>query len=465
MGGESLSEGVFLRRVEELLDGRVSSDPEVLRVYRRDYWPLSLLREVRGEELPSPLAVAWPEDAGEVVELVRLCNEFRVPFVPYAGGSGVTGGTVCDNCLVIDVKRMNKVISLSQEDSYVIAESGILLRKLEEFLNERGLTLRHIPQSYPEAALGGLIATLSVGQYSTKYGGIEDLLMDMEVVAPDGGLIPMRRNLVPRASTGPNLKLLLLGSEGQLGIITKAALRVFPIPPHEYRNSYVFKGFNEALEAMREIMLRGLTPAVARAYDGDESAVRFNDGRDLLLMIFEEHSHSLLKAKVDEVERVISKRGGESVGEDYVGRWLESRFDVISELKKLVVPAGLWFDTVETAATWSKLKGLYAGLKRRLRDLKGVHAVLAHASHFYTTGACIYFTLVYDADESVYWNVWREAIGVILGSGGTISHHHGIGLLRKEWLEEEVGPSLSYLRRVKSALDPRGLSNPGKYLG
>ncbi|MDW8035145.1 MAG: FAD-dependent oxidoreductase, partial [Candidatus Korarchaeum sp.] len=199
MGGESIPKGSFLRRVEGILGSRVSWDPDVLRVYKRDYWPLALLREVRGEELPSPLVVAWPENTEEVVELVKLCNEFNIPFVPYAGGSGVIGGTICDKCLVIDVKRMNKVISLSQEDSYVVVESGVLLRKLEELLNGKGLTLRHFPQSYPEAAVGGMIATLSVGQYSTKYGGVEDLLMDIELVAPDGGLIPMRRNIVPRA--------------------------------------------------------------------------------------------------------------------------------------------------------------------------------------------------------------------------------------------------------------------------
>ncbi|MEM3446508.1 MAG: FAD-binding oxidoreductase [Candidatus Korarchaeum sp.] len=465
MGGEPLPEGSFLRRVEGIVGDRISSDPDVLRIYRRDYWPLALLREVRGEELPSPMAVVWPEDADEVAELIKLCNEFNVPFVPYAGGSGVTGGTICDGCLVIDVKRMNKVLLLSQEDSYVIVESGILLRKLEEFLNEKGLTLRHFPQSYPEAAVGGLIATLSIGQYSTKYGGIEDLVMDIEVVAPDGGLIPMRRNIVPRASTGPNLKLLLLGSEGQLGIITKAALKVFPIPPHEFKRSYAFKSFKDSLRAMREIMLSNLTPAVARAYDEEESTVRFNDGRNLLLLIFEEHSQHMLRAKVDEAEGVISRYGGESLGEERVERWLGKRFDVISELRKLVVPAGLWFDTIETAATWSRLEALYSSFKRRLKSMKGVHAVLAHASHFYTTGACIYFTLIYDAEESLYWSIWREAMRVILENGGTISHHHGIGLLRKEWLEDELGPSLHYSRRVKSALDPRGLSNPGKSLG
>jgi len=214
VGGKPHPLGEFLKRVEEAVEGRVASDADTLRIYSRDYWPLALLKESKGEELPRPLAVAWPERVEEVIRLVRLCNEYRVPFVPYAGGSGVIGGTMCEGCLVIDVKRMNKVLHFSEEDALVVAESGVLVRRLEEFLNERGFTLRHIPQSYPEAALGGLIATMSTGQFSTKYGGIEELLMDLEAVAPDGGLIPMRRSIVPRAATGPDFKRLLVGARG-----------------------------------------------------------------------------------------------------------------------------------------------------------------------------------------------------------------------------------------------------------
>jgi alkyldihydroxyacetonephosphate synthase len=461
---ESFHEGEFLRELEAAVGGRCSSSPDTLRIYSRDYWPLALLKEVKGEELPLPIAVAWPESLEEVVKLVKLCNEYRVPFVPYAGGSGVIGATICERCLVIDVKRMNKVIHLSEEDSYVLVESGIMLRKLEEFLNGRGFTLRHFPQSYPEAAIGGLIATKSVGQYSTKYGGIEDLLIDLEAVAPDGGVIPLRRNIVPRASTGPEIKSLLLGSEGQLGIITKAALKVFKIPPFDYKNSFAFKSFEDALMAVKEIVQSGLTPAVARVYDEDDSSVRFGDGRDLLILILEEYSKPLLEAKVSEIGRIISRYGGREAGEDYVEKWLEKRFDVISELKKLVVPMGLWFETIETAATWSNLIKIHSKFKE-IKKVRGVYAVLAHASHFYEVGACLYFTLTYEADEKVYWDIWREAMRVVLENGGTISHHHGIGLLRREWIFSEIGPSLDYLRRIKSALDPRKLSNPGKFLG
>jgi len=465
MGGEHLSKEKFVEAVEREFPGRVSRDETTLKLYSRDYWPLALLRETRGEALPRPLLVVWPESAEEVSKLVKLCNEYRVPFVPYAGGSGVIGGTMCEGCVVIDVKRMNRILRFSEEDALVVVESGVMLKKLEEYLNSKGFTLRHIPQSFPEAAVGGLIATMSTGQFSTKYGGIEELVMDLEVVAPDGGIIPLRRSIVPRAATGPELKRLFIGSEGQLGIITKAVLKVFPLPEHQWKNAYAFPDFESGLRAVREMMLTGAVPAVARLYDKDDSATRFHDARDTLILIFEENSEEILNAKVSEARRIIAKHGGKEVGAAPVDKWLETRFDVISELKKLVVPLNLWFDTIETAATWSALPKVYRAFKERVKSVKGVYAVLAHASHFYTTGACIYFTLTYEADEQTYWRMWEEAMRTLLETGATISHHHGVGLLRAKWVAEELGAGLQYLKKVKRCLDPQGLANPGKWMG
>ncbi|MGB9708634.1 FAD-binding oxidoreductase [Infirmifilum uzonense] len=465
MGEEHFPKERLIEKLESEFPGRFARDKTTLRLYSRDYWPLALLKETRGEELPLPLGVVWPESVEEVSRIIKLCNDYRIPFVPYAGGSGVIGGTICKDCVVIDVKRMNKVISFSEEDAIVVVESGILLKKLEDFLNSRGFTLRHIPQSFPEAAIGGLIATMSTGQFSTKYGGIEELVLDLEVVTPDGSIIPLRKNTVPRAATGPNLKYLLIGSEGQLGVITKAVLRVFRLPKNQWKNSYAFPDFESGLKAMRELMLSGLTPAVARLYDRDDASLRFHHDRDILLLIFEEDNERLLSVKTEESEKIIKNYGGVAIGPEPVEKWLATRFDVISELKKLVVPLNLWFDTIETAATWSALPRVYRVFKERVKKVKGVYAVLAHASHFYTTGACIYFTLTYEANEETYWRMWEEAMKTLLETGATISHHHGIGLLRKKWVRDELGDTLEYLKRIKRCLDPNNVSNPGKWLG
>lgn len=464
MGEEHSVKRDFLRRVEEIVDGRFTDDPEMLKLYSRDFWPLAVLKESRGEALPMPLAVAWPKTVEEVILLVRLSNEFNIPFAPYGGGSGVTGAASCKDCLVIDVKALNKILDFSEVDMYVVVESGIMIKKLEEFLDSKGYTIRHVPQSFPEAVIGGLIATLSIGQYSTKYGGIEDLILDLEVVTPDGGLIPIRNRIVPRSSTGPNVKRLMLGSEGQLGVITKAALKIFPTPQHIFENAYVFNSLEDAFNAARDMILLGLNPAVVRIYDRDEASIRFDEDRDLMILIIEEWSKRLLDAKISEVGNIIKKYNGVDVGEEYVDDWLKKRFDVISDLTKLLVPLGLWFDTVETSTTWSNLLKTYREFKSKVKAVKGAHSVLAHASHFYTTGACIYFTMIFEASEEVYWRMWSRAMEILINNNATISHHHGIGILKKKWLEEELGESLKYVRKIKEALDPKKLSNPGKFM-
>ncbi|MCL7388785.1 MAG: FAD-binding oxidoreductase [Thaumarchaeota archaeon] len=464
MSERSILKEDFLKRVKIIVGSRFTDDPRILKVYSRDFWPLLTIKESRGDELAMPLAVAWPKTVEEVTSLIKLCNEFKIPFTPYGGGSGVTGAAPCRDCLVIDVKAMNKIIELNKEDMYVTVESGIMIKKLEEYLNSKGYTIRHIPQSFPEAVVGGLIATLSTGEYSTKYGGIEDLLLDIEVVTADGGFIPLREKIVPRTSTGPNIKKLMLGSEGQLGVITKATLKIFQIPEYTSKNTFVFNSFEEALAAAREVMLLGLQPAVLRIYDKDEAALRFNEDRDLAIFIIEEWSKTLLDAKESELRMVMRKRGALEIGEEYVDSWLKKRFDVISDVVKLVVPLGLWFDTIETAATWSILPKVYREFKREVKMIKGVNSVLAHASHFYSTGGCIYFTIVFEANEEVYWRVWEKAMDTLIKNGATISHHHGIGLLRKKWIERELGESLKYLKKIKRLFDPNNISNPGKFM-
>jgi alkyldihydroxyacetonephosphate synthase len=160
----------------------------------------------------------------------------------------------------------------------------------------------------------------------------------------------------------------------------------------------------------------------------------------------------------------MKKRGALEIGEEYVDSWLKKRFDVISDVVKLVVPLGLWFDTIETAATWSILPKVYREFKREVKMIKGVNSVLAHASHFYSTGGCIYFTIVFEANEEVYWRVWEKAMDTLIKNGATISHHHGIGLLRKKWIERELGESLKYLKKIKRLFDPNNISNPGKFM-
>jgi alkyldihydroxyacetonephosphate synthase len=414
-----------------------------------------------GESLPKPVLVLWPETVDEIIESVKLANKYKFRLVPYGGGSGVNGAALCDGSVVIDLRRMNNIISLSEEDLIVVVESGIYLKEIEEFLNRRGYTTRHIPQSYPEAVIGGLISTSSIGQYSTKYGGIEDMVLNLEVVTPSGKVTWLRKNTVPRSAAGPDLKSLFIGGEGVFGIITKATLKIRPLPKYIWKNAYTFKDFIEANRIAKDLIQRGVMPAVLRIYDKESSNLRFGLDENIMLLIVEENDKDMFRAKVEAISKTLHSHKGREVGDKYVDKWLKKRFDTISEVTSYLIPMGLWFDTIETATLWSNFPIMYNRFKEGIGHLKGVIAILAHTSHFYLNGVCIYFTIVFERSEELYWNIWRKAISIILNHGGSISHHHGVGKLRSRWLPEELEGGYQILRIIKNALDPEGVVGRG----
>ena len=422
------------------------------------------MREILGREFSYPKAVVWPETVEEVVHIIRLANKYGFKIVPYGGGSGVTGAALGEGSVVVDLRRMNRILSLNEDDLTVTVEAGIYLKELEEYLNKKGYTLRHIPQSYPEAVIGGLISTFSIGQYSTKYGGIEDMVLNLEVVTPYGEATWLRKNTVPRSAAGPDLKMFFIGGEGQFGIITKAVLKIRPLPTYIWRNSFIFKDFIEANYAVREMIKDGVAPAVLRIYDKEDSNIRFNVDGNVLLVIVEEYVEDIFKAVIENVSRILSLKGGVDSGEGYVDKWLENRFDIISEISKFLLPMNYWFDTLETVVTWGGLDILYTSLKRELSNIEGVLPVLAHSSHFYLNGVCTYFTIVFERREEIYWRIWDKAMDVVLKNGGSISHHHGVGRLRSKWLPNEILGGYRLLKKIKSSIDPNRVMGGGGWL-
>ncbi len=451
----------FINSLKKLFGERASTDDEVLKIYWRDYWPLAVMREALGQEIILPIAVVWPEDTEEVIEVVKLANKHGFKIVPYGGGSGVTGAAIGSGAVVMDLRRMNNILSIDEDDLTVTVEAGLYLKDLEEKLNEMGYTIRHIPQSYPEAVIGGLISTFSIGQYSTKYGGIEDMVLNLEVVTPYGEVTWLRRNIVPRSAAGPDLKKLFIGAEGQLGIVTKAVLKIRPLPNHTWMNTYIFRDFIEANYAVRELIKNGIVPAVIRIYDKEDSNVRFNVDGNIMLIIIEEYIEEIHDVMVDAASKILSTQGGSEAGETYVRKWLDNRFDIISEITKFLLPMNLWFDTIETITTWSKLDRLYRTFKSEVSSVEGTLPVLAHSSHFYLNGACIYFTMIFERKEDVYWRLWNKAMKVLLENGGSISHHHGIGRLRSKWIEEELLGGYDIIKRIKSVMDPNNIMGSG----
>lgn len=469
MGGRPLPAGLLDGLRQAVGPGQVLTAPADLAAYARDSWTLTALRLRHGLPVSLPDAVALPGDTSEVSAVLRLLDEAGVPVIPFGGGSGVLGGTVpVTGGVVVDTKRLDRVLEVNGEALTVTAQAGILGVDLERTLARAGYTLGHFPQSIDCSTLGGWIATRSSGQFSTKYGNIEDLLLAVEAVLP-GGLI-MRTKRSARSSTGPDVKNLFAGSEGTLGIVTEACLRVCPAPEKRETAAYELDSFGDGLEAVRRLMRTGLRPAVIRLYDPLESLRNFGErvtqGKCALVFVFEGLAR-LVDLEVEVAAEVLADFPHRDLGPEPGRHWLAHRNDV-SGLPKFM-SQGLVVDTLEVAATWDRLPALYRAVTERMSAATGVVSVSVHSSHAYTQGANLYVTfLAFGPDavaaESVYRNAWAAAMRACLEAGGTISHHHGVGLQRVPWMPAEHGPALEVLRRLKAALDPKGLLNPGKLL-
>ena len=343
-------------------------------------------------------------------------------------------------------------------------ESGIYVKELEEYLNHKGYTLRHFPQSYPEAVIGGLISTFSTGQYSTKYGGIEDMVLNLEIVTPHGDITWLRKNTVPRSAAGPDLKRLFIGAEGQFGIVTKAVLKIRPLPNYIWRNTFLCDDFLKANYAIKKLLVNNIVPALVRIYDRQDSLLRFSEDSNITLIVIEEYDKDIFNLLTEKVKSYLSNEDCVDAGSKYVSEWFKKRFDTISELNKYLVPMNLWFDTIETATTWSNLSRLYNNVKANLTNLEGVLSVLTHSSHFYLNGMCIYFTIIFKQNMDLYWGIWDIALNNILKGGGTITHHHGVGRLKYKWLPNELLSTFSILKKIKNTLDENHILNSGGWL-
>jgi len=499
LGAARLPDDVRRELVSIFGEAGVSSADAERIAYSQDRWPLGLIWTRAGKVPYPPDAVVWPERTEQVSALLRLANRLDLPVVPYGGGSGVCGGTVpVRGGIVLDLKRMDRVLSLREEALLLEVEAGALGQPLEEAVNRRGYTLGHFPSSMACSTVGGWLAARSAGQLSTKYGKIEDLCVGLEAVLPAGDVVVARP--VPRAATGPDWKQLLIGSEGTLGVITKAWLRVAPAPDARAFRSFRFPTVDAGLRAIRETLRRGLRPAAVRLYDPMDTLVgvaggqkgggavgsairelvdrakslllahpqiaplveRFAGGGCHSVFVFE-GDRDLVELEEAAVARIAAAAGGEDRGPAPAERWYGHRYD-ISFKQSAVFHEGAFVDTMEVVAPWDVLPRLYEAVKGAV---SGLAVALAHFSHAYPEGCSIYFTFAAAcetdaASESRYREIWDAALTACLGAGGTISHHHGIGLSKARFMERELGGFLAAYRAVKRALDPRNILNPGK---
>ena len=431
----------------------------------RDWWPLALHWSLAGMVPRLAAAVTRPTSTTEVAAILAACDEARIPVTPAGGRSGVSGASVpLYGGVVLDTTALVGIGAVDQASGVVEVAAGTFGPDLERELQaEHGLTIGHFPQSFDLATVGGWVACRGAGQYSTRYGKIEDMIVGLEVVLADGTVIHTGGS--PASAVGPDLNQLFTGSEGTLGVVTRVWLRAHPMPVAERRAAYSVPTFGAAVEACRTTLRRGATPAVLRLYDAQEAARgRGGDGSNCILLVLDEGDPAIVDATMAVVDECCGAVGATAADAKLVAEWLEHRNDT-SALQELT-RKGFVVDTMEIAAPWSRIDDVFERTRSALLGVAHAVAATCHLSHSYLDGACLYFTFAAtpppDAIESTYVALWDAGQRAVLAAGGNLSHHHGIGINRARFVAEALGPAHGVLVAMKGALDPNGILNPGK---
>ncbi len=431
----------------------------------RDWWPLASVWATHGRVAARPAAVVTPRSRDEVAATLAIANRHRIPVTPAAGRSGVGAGAVpVAGGLVLDCIALDGLVHVDDTSLLARARAGTFGDVLEPALRSRGLTLGHWPQSIDISTVGGWIACRGAGQYSTRYGKIEDMVAALEVVTASGDVL--HTGGAPRAAVGPDLTQLFVGSEGALGVVTEATLRVHPAPEATRHAAYRFDSFADGLDACRRVLRRGATPAVVRLYDNEEARQNFEVDGALLLVLDEGDPAAVDFSMATTAEEVARTAAATEADAAIVTQWLEHRNDVSA--LGVAIEAGLVVETIEVAANWSRLPEVYERVTSAIRAVTGTLAATSHCSHTYTDGGCLYFTFggeVGDdpeAKDRYYAGAFGAAVDAARDAGAAISHHHGVGRNRAPYVRGALGDAaFETLTAVKQALDPEGILNPG----
>jgi alkyldihydroxyacetonephosphate synthase len=460
--------------VGRLPDATISTGRQTRRQSAIDSWPLALLRRVRGDDLAEPAAVISPATTGEVATVLAWASQTGTAVVPRGAGSGVCGGATADNdAVVLDLSRMDRIGPVDRESQTVEVQAGVRGDRLEEELAANDLTTGHYPQSVAISTVGGWIAASSAGQASTGFGAIEDVLLGLTAVLPDGEILRLRP--VPRSAAGPDLRRLLIGSEGTLAVVTEATLACRARPTAWEWLAFGYPDFTTMAGALKNVRRAGTGAAVLRGYDETDAQLGFGALNHttgcVALAGFPAGPAGPpgLDARKQAATAILHANGTE-LGARYGEHWWQHRNDAVQTFAQIMGPertfgTGVIVDTMEVAGLWSAVPRLYGAIKTELSA--HAQAVACHLSHLYPSGSSLYFTfLITGADdheaETTYRAAWQQAAHACTEAGGTITHHHGVGRLKAPFLAQDLGETgTAVLNTIRAALDPAGIMNPG----
>lgn len=431
-----------------------------------------------------PDAVLFPASAESVLAALQRCASEGIAVIPFGGGTSVVGGVepMRDDfryVVALDLTELDRLIDVDPDSRTAVLQAGLRTMAAESLLREHGFTLGHFPQSAEFATIGGYAATRSAGQASSGFGRFDDMVVGLRAVTP-AGLLDLGR--APRSAAGPDLRQLILGSEGAFGIVTEVTVRIHPVPVASRYEGFSFPSFSAGLAAIRALTQDGFPPDVVRLSDADETRANLagagagprwylrgrGHGAGCIAILGWEGSDLHVPMRHQLARRVVAQHGGIRLGSKPGVAWRRDRF-AAPYLRDLLLDVGLLVETLETATSWSGLPALHDAVRSALFDALHRPVVICHVSHVYAAGASLYFTVLADRDDDNPLAQWERAktaaSKAIVAAGGTISHHHGVGLDHRNYLANEIGSvGIAALRAVKHALDPTGILNPGKLI-
>ncbi|NUU67118.1 FAD-binding oxidoreductase [Enterobacteriaceae bacterium BIT-l23] len=456
----------LIRALKSVMPGeQVLTDSEALQASSHDTWPLSTkLRRLGCHDYQADVVVKVTDEQ-QIQQVLALATANDVPVTPRALGSSVTGQPLpTRGGVVLDLSDMTLNREINTTNMTVEVSAGYNGGKLEDELQQQGWTLGHSPQSLYQSSVGGWLSTLATGQFSSYYGGIEDLITAYTVILATGERVRLKAS--PRAAMGPDLRQLFIGAEGTLGVVTSVQLKMFPLPQTRLYDTLALPSVEAGLKILREQAMAGLRPFLLRLYDTAEARHAMQDpAQDKPVMfVGTQGVDAIARAEMAALMAIVGRHGGESLGSEGVLKWMDRRFD-FSTVENLLDTRGGFAETIEIAHTWDGIADLYHCLNKTLTPLAG--EVLSHFSHVYPQGTSMYMILLgneendSEAIEKLRM-IWKEAMRVCLEHKAELSHHHGGGLVRSPYARASLGSAHMLLRRVKQALDPNGILNPGK---
>lgn len=457
-------------------DGKVLTDEETLK--EGDATNRSYAKAFGVYATPLPFCVINASGTQEISEVLKYCNDERISVIPRTGASSgeMLLEVVNDHTVILDASSMNEILKIDQENMMVTCQCGVPLQEVENRVNLLGLTTGHMPQSLPMAHVGGLVATRSIGQFSTYYGGIEDLLCGLEGVLPNGNVVRIRN--VPRRAAGPDLRHLFMGSEGALGFITEVTLRLFPYYPDDrWMGGYIVQNMHIGFQALRDIMAAGYKPSVVRLYDKADIDYNFGsvklEGEEAFMFFVCEGPADVTAATGAAIHRLALEHGGDYVGTKAVEHWMihrndlcnaytdNKRFEKFRETKTI-------YATTEISGSWTDIVKIYDDVLANVPpQFENLVMMGGHVSHSYINGTNIYFVYRLKMNSPETSNDEHTAIvhaicnEVLKYETGGCVHHHGMGKRRVAMAEKEHGSSYQLMIALKKTMDPNNIMNPG----